>query len=143
MGMSIEQERAAHDRLFSECERLKVEVNGIVLQRDAALETKDRWKKRAEAAELQLGAARTALGKIQDEALVPQSAQKDYMKCPDIAIAAIQELIKLGYIDSHIRVDTLGRPIDRAGQVKCETCDVLINYEYPNGEPRRKCSSCT
>ncbi len=50
----IQEERRERDRLFTECERLKVEVNGIVLQRDAALETKDRWKKRAEAAELQI-----------------------------------------------------------------------------------------
>ncbi len=51
---------------------------------------------------LQLRAARKALDKIQDQALVPQSDQKDYMKCPDIAIAAIQELIKLGYTDSRV-----------------------------------------
>ncbi len=95
------------------------------------------WREKAESALLQVGGMKAY---VLRQACLCTPARTGI---DPLALCDRCNLLKGGSTESRIRADTLGRPIDRAGQVKCEACDVLINYEYPNGEPRRKCSSCT
>lgn len=36
--------------------------------------------------------------------------------------------------------DRWGRVVDRCGQIKCEKCDVYVNYEYSDGSKRTHCA---